>query len=54
MQAHAYIKPEKRKAYGSRSYPAQIASFPMPLGTSQEFFTAEVRCPHPPNGSTFL
>lgn len=48
MQAHAHIKPEKRKAYGSRPYPAQLASFPTPPGTSQGFFTAEVRCPHLP------
>lgn len=36
MQAHAHIKPEKRKAYGSRPYPAQLASFPTP-STSQAF-----------------
>lgn len=29
MQAHAYIKPEKRKAYGSRLYPAQLAPSPL-------------------------
>lgn len=47
MQAHAHIEPEKRKAYGSRPYPAQLASFPIP-STSRGFFTAEVRHPQLP------
>lgn len=53
VQAHTYITPEKRKAYGNWLCPAHLASSPAP-GTSQGLFTAEVRCPHPPSGSTFL
>lgn len=52
-QAHAYLTPERGKAYGNRLYPAHLASFPAP-GALQGLLTAEAHCPHPPDGTTFL